>query len=96
MTILFELGVINPEPIHTGVGGGSRVWYRRGVGSFVDILGTLLLRIGGCGVPRWLETDQYGNLNRPSWGPASSSATLWAAGATTRFLRAQDRRHHAA
>ncbi len=66
MTILFELGVINPEPIHTGVGlADPRVWYRANVlSSFVDILGAVLHKgrvdvgfLGG------LEVDQYGNLN---------------------------------
>ncbi len=66
MTILFELGVIDPEPIDQGVGlADPRVWYRaRTISSFVDILGTLLHRgrvdvgfLGG------LETDQFGNLN---------------------------------
>jgi glutaconate CoA-transferase subunit B len=66
MTILFELGVIDPEPIHTGVGlADPRVWYRAKVlSSFVDILGTVLHRgrvdvgfLGG------LEVDQFGNLN---------------------------------
>lgn len=66
MTILFELGVIDPEPIHCGVGlADPRVWYRaKTLSSFVDILGTVLHKgrvdvgfLGG------LETDQYGNLN---------------------------------
>ena len=66
MTILFELGVIDPEPIHTGVGlADPRVWYRaKALSSFVDILGTVLHRgrvdvgfLGG------LEADQFGNLN---------------------------------
>jgi glutaconate CoA-transferase, subunit B len=66
MTILFELGVIDPEPIHTGVGlADPRVWYRAKVlSSFIDILGTVLHRgrvdvgfLGG------LEVDQFGNLN---------------------------------
>ena len=66
MTILFELGVIDPEPIHTGVGlADPRVWYRAKVlSSFIDILGTVLHRgrvdvgfLGG------LEADQFGNLN---------------------------------
>lgn len=66
MTILFELGVIDPEPIHCGVGlADPRVWYRAKVmSSFVDILGSILHKgrvdvgfLGG------LETDQYGNLN---------------------------------
>ena len=66
MTILFELGVIDPEPVHCGVGlADPRVWYRAKVlSSFADILGTVLHRgrvdvgfLGG------LEIDQYGNLN---------------------------------
>ncbi len=66
MTILFELGVIDPEPIHTGVGlADPRVWYRAKVlSSFADILGTLLhngrVDVGFLG---GLETDQFGNLN---------------------------------
>lgn len=66
MTILFELGVINPEPVETGVGlADPRVWYRANVlSSFVDILGSVLHKgrvdvgfLGG------LEVDQFGNLN---------------------------------
>ncbi|MEW5721023.1 MAG: CoA-transferase, partial [Chloroflexota bacterium] len=66
MTILFELGVIDPEPISTGVGlADPRVWYRAKVlSSFVDILGAVLHKgrvdvgfLGG------LEADQYGNIN---------------------------------
>ena len=66
MTILFEIGVIDPEPVHTGVGlADPRVWYRAKVlSSFADVLGTVLHRgrvdvgfLGG------LEIDQYGNLN---------------------------------
>ncbi len=66
MTILFEIGVIDPEPIDTGVGlADPRVWYRATVlSSFADILGTVLHRgrvdvgfLGG------LEVDPYGNLN---------------------------------
>ncbi len=66
MTILFELGVIDPEPIDAGVGlADPRVWYRAKVlSSFVDILGTLLhngrVDVGFLG---GLETDQFGNLN---------------------------------
>jgi len=66
MTMLFELGVIDPEPIHTGVGlADPRVWYRAKVlSSFVDILGTVLhhgrVDVGFLG---GLEIDQYGNLN---------------------------------
>jgi glutaconate CoA-transferase subunit B len=66
MTIVFEIGVIDPEPVSTGVGlADPRVWYRaRVLSSFADILGTVLHRgrvdvgfLGG------LEVDPYGNLN---------------------------------
>lgn len=66
ITLLFELGIIDAEPIHTGVGlADPRVWHRAPVMSnFVDILGSILHRgrvdvgfLGG------LEIDQYGNLN---------------------------------
>ena len=66
MTILFEIGVISPEPVETGVGlADPRVWYRAKVlSSFADALGSVLHRgrvdvgfLGG------LEVDQYGNLN---------------------------------
>ena len=66
MTILFELGVIDPEPVDCGVGlADPRVWYRANVlSSFVDILGSVLHKgkvdvgfLGG------LETDRFGNLN---------------------------------
>jgi glutaconate CoA-transferase subunit B len=66
MTMLFELGVIDPEPIHCGVGlADPRVWYRsKTFSSFVDILGTILHKgrvdvgfLGG------LEVDRFGNLN---------------------------------
>ena len=66
MTVLFELGVIDPEPVHTGVGlADPRVWYRAtALSSFVDILGTVLhhgrVDVGFLG---GLEVDQYGNLN---------------------------------
>jgi glutaconate CoA-transferase subunit B len=66
MTILFELGVVDPEPLENGVGlADPRVWYRSKVfSSFADILGTVLHKgrvdvgfLGG------LEVDQFGNLN---------------------------------
>jgi glutaconate CoA-transferase subunit B len=66
MTILFELGVIDPEPIHCGVGlADPRVWYRaRELSSFVDILGTLLHNgLVDVGFLGGLEADQFGNLN---------------------------------
>jgi len=66
LTLLFELGVIDPEPIHTAVGlADPRIWYRAKVLSdFVDMLGTILHKgrvdvgfLGG------LEVDEFGNLN---------------------------------
>jgi acyl CoA:acetate/3-ketoacid CoA transferase beta subunit len=76
MTVLFELGVIDPEPVDQGVGlADPRVWYRAKVlSSFVDILGTILHKgrvdvgfLGG------LETDQFGNLNTTLVGDARGS-----------------------
>lgn len=66
ITILFELGVVDPEPVHQGVGlADPRVWYRAKIlSSFVDMLGTVLhngrVDVGFLG---GLETDAYGNLN---------------------------------
>jgi glutaconate CoA-transferase subunit B len=66
MTILFEIGVIDPAPVHCGVGlADPRVWHRASVlSSFADILGTILhggrVDVGFLG---GLEVDQYGNLN---------------------------------
>ncbi len=67
ITILLELGVVDPEPLEVGVHGLSdpRIWYRAKVHtSFVDMLGTVLHKgrvdvgfLGG------LEIDAYGNLN---------------------------------
>jgi len=76
MTMLFELGVINPEPVDCGVGlADPRVWYRANVlSSFVDILGAVLHKgrvdvgfLGG------LEADQYGNLNTTMLGDPKGS-----------------------
>lgn len=66
MTVLFELGVIDSEPVHTGVGlADPRVWYRATfMSSFIDILGSILhhgrVDVGFLG---GLEIDPYGNLN---------------------------------
>jgi acyl CoA:acetate/3-ketoacid CoA transferase beta subunit len=66
LTMMFELGVIDPEPVHTGVGlADPRVWYRAKIlSTFVDMLGTVLhggrVDVGFLG---GLETDMYGNLN---------------------------------
>ena len=66
LTMMFELGVIDPEPIHAGVGlADPRVWYRAKVlSSFADMLGTVLHRgLVDVGFLGGLETDMYGNLN---------------------------------
>jgi glutaconate CoA-transferase subunit B len=66
ISILFELGVVDPEPVHTGVGlADPRVWYRAKIlSSFVDMLGTVLHRgLVDVGFLGGLETDAYGNLN---------------------------------
>jgi len=66
LTMLFELGVVDPEPVDQGVGlADPRVWYRAKIlSSFVDMLGTVLhgglVDVGFLG---GLETDAYGNLN---------------------------------
>lgn len=67
MTILFELGVVDPEPVVVGVHGLSdpRIWYRATIHtSFVDMLGSVLhkglIDVGFLGA---LEIDMYGNIN---------------------------------
>ena len=66
LTMLFELGVVDPQPIHQGVGlADPRVWYRATIlSSFVDMLGTVLHKgLVDVGFLGGLETDCYGNLN---------------------------------
>ncbi len=66
MTILFELGVVDPEPVAPGVGlADPRVWYRATMlSSFVDMLGTVLHRgLVDVGFLGGLEVDAYGNVN---------------------------------
>lgn len=67
ITILFELGVVDPEPLEIGVDGLSdpRIWYRaKSHTSFADMLGAVLHRglvdVGFLGA---LEVDEHGNLN---------------------------------
>jgi len=67
ITILFELGVIDPEPLEIGVDGLSdpRLWYRAKIHtSFADMLGSVLhkglIDVGFLGA---LEVDAYGNIN---------------------------------
>ncbi len=78
LTILFELGIVDPEPIHTGVGlADPRVWYRAKVmSSFVDMLGMVLHRgLVDVGFLGGLETDAYGNLNTTLLGDPRGTFT---------------------
>jgi glutaconate CoA-transferase, subunit B len=72
ITILLELGVVDPEPLEVGVDGLSdpRIWYRAKVHtSFVDTLGAVLHRgIVDVGFLGGLEVDAYGNLNTTMLG----------------------------
>jgi glutaconate CoA-transferase subunit B len=67
ITILLELGVVDPEPIAVGVDGLSdpRIWYRAKVHtSFADMLGSVLHKgLVNVGFLGGLEIDAYGNLN---------------------------------
>ncbi len=66
ITVLFELGVVDPEPVHTGIGlADPRIWYRAKILSgFVDMLGTVLHKgLVDVGFLGGLEIDAYGNLN---------------------------------
>jgi acyl CoA:acetate/3-ketoacid CoA transferase beta subunit len=67
ITIVLELGIVDPEPLVVGVHGLSdpRIWYRAKVHtSFVDMLGTVLHKgLVDVGFLGGLEIDAYGNLN---------------------------------
>jgi glutaconate CoA-transferase subunit B len=67
ITILLELGVVDPEPIEVGVHGLSdpRIWYRAKVHTnFASTLGAVLHKgLVDVGFLGGLEIDAYGNLN---------------------------------
>jgi len=66
LTLLLELGVVDPEPVHTAVGlADPRIWYRAKIlSNFVDMLGTVLHKgLVDVGFLGGLEIDAYGNLN---------------------------------
>jgi glutaconate CoA-transferase subunit B len=67
ITIILELGIVDPEPIVVGVAGLSdpRIWYRAKIHtSFVDMLGMVLHKgLVDVGFLGGLEVDAYGNLN---------------------------------
>src|SRR5512136_1238542 len=76
ITILLELGVVNPEPLEIGVDGLSdpRIWYRATVHtSFADMLGSVLHKgLVDVGFLGGLEVDMYGNLNTTLLGDPRS------------------------
>jgi len=106
MTIVFEIGVIDPEPIHTGVGlADPRVWYRaKMLSGFADVLGSVLHRgrvdvgfLGG------LEVDSFGNVNttlvgdpkgrfRHMVGSGGANDIASSAGKTVYIVRHQERK----
>ena len=66
ITIVLELGVVNPEPIEIGTGlSDPRFWYRATCHtSFADMLGRVLHKgLVDVGFLGGLEIDQFGNLN---------------------------------
>ena len=66
ISIILELGVIDPEPLEIGAGlSDPRFWYRaKALTSFVDCLGMTLHRgLVDVGFLGGLEVDAYGNLN---------------------------------
>lgn len=67
ITIILELGIVDPEPLEVGVDGLSdpRIWYRAKVHtSFADMLGCVLHKgLIDVGFLGGLEIDAYGNLN---------------------------------
>lgn len=66
ISIILELGVIDPEPDEIGAGlSDPRFWYRaKALTSFVDCLGMTLHRgLVDVGFLGGLEVDAYGNLN---------------------------------
>jgi glutaconate CoA-transferase subunit B len=71
ISIILELGVVEPEPIEIGVGlSDPRFWYRaKALTSFVDMLGMTLHRgLVDVGFLGGLEVDAYGNLNTTQLG----------------------------
>lgn len=71
ISIILELGVVDPEPIEIGSGlSDPRFWYRaKALTSFVDMLGMTLHRgLVDVGFLGGLEVDAYGNLNTTQLG----------------------------
>lgn len=66
LNIIFEIGVVNPESVDTGVGiADPRLWYRSDYfTSFVGSLGSILHRgLVDVGFLGGLQVDKFGNIN---------------------------------
>ncbi len=66
LNIIYEIGVVNPESVDTGVGiADPRLWYRSDYfTSFVGSLGSILHRgLVDVGFLGGLQIDKYGNIN---------------------------------
>jgi glutaconate CoA-transferase subunit B len=66
LNIIFEIGVVNPESVDTGVGiADPRLWYRCDYfTSFIGSLGSILHRgLVDVGFLGGLQIDKYGNIN---------------------------------
>lgn len=71
ISIILELGVVDPEPVEIGAGlSDPRFWYRaKALTSFLDMLGMTLHRgLVDVGFLGGLEVDAYGNLNTTQLG----------------------------
>jgi acyl CoA:acetate/3-ketoacid CoA transferase beta subunit len=66
LNIIYEIGVINPEAVDTGVGiADPRLWYKcEYFTSFIGSLGQILQKgLVDVGFLGGLQVDQYGNIN---------------------------------
>ena len=66
LNIIFEIGVVNPESVDTGVGiADPRLWYRSDYfTSFIGSLGAILQRgLVDVGFLGGLQIDRFGNIN---------------------------------
>lgn len=66
LNIIYEIGVVNPESVDTGVGiADPRLWHRSDYfTSFVGSLGTILHRgLVDVGFLGGLQIDKFGNIN---------------------------------
>lgn len=66
LNIIYEIGVVNPESVDTGVGiADPRLWYRNDYfTSFIGSLGGILHRgLVDVGFLGGLQIDKYGNIN---------------------------------